>query len=415
MNLLYLSEFSCRRVSIAWSCSPNDYCAQPFDGLRATWLLPLHVSLRANGSGHPQVHQECGNPGFRHAKRGAVVSKDQGKSLTHHGTKVDPVFLTLENEPDPFPSTHFLPLFLPEHAFGGICAKLEVTQPFTLPNQDDAMFVKPVAQKLAFLSGSVLLASAGVAAAAQDTLVSIDQVRVVGFIPLSIMAKHSSAPIKAVDPLAVYSNVTTFSGSSFAQGAALAGITRMVMDDVTFTTNPGVSQVTSLRFSVANQNASDQSVRARIRFWNADGASLGAGLPNGPGTYYAPGGTAVGYSFAAITFAPGVTTLTGTGVAIDLPAGTTTTLWAGITFDNVGTTTGATETELSNFGQGMFGPVDLGSSTDTVFETTAAGSFFNTANPAGAALNFSGTPAANMGWEFVVNTLPVELTKFTVD
>lgn len=179
------------------------------------------------------------------------------------------------------------------------------------------------------------------------------------------------------------------------------------MDDLTFTTNPGVGNVTTLRFAVANLNAIPHSVRARLRFWNADGTPLGGVLPNGPGTYYAPGGTAVGYSFNAFTFGVGVTTLTGNLAApgFAVPAGATTTLWAGITFDSVGTTTGANDADLSNFGMGFFTPVDLGSSTDTLFQTTAAGSFFNVANPAGAGVNFGGSPVATQGWEFVVATL----------
>jgi hypothetical protein len=222
--------------------------------------------------------------------------------------------------------------------------------------------------------------------------------------------------ISLVDPLAIYSNVTTFTSQAFGQAAASGGITRLVMDDLTFTTNPGVGSVTAIRFTVANLNGTPQSVRAHLRFWNADGAALGAGLPNGPGTYYAPGGTPVGYTFAAATYSPGVTTLTAdvSGNPLAVPAGATTTLWSGITFDNVGTTTGATDTELSNFGQGVFTPVDLGSSTDTVFETTAAGSFFPTASPPGAAVIF-GTPTSNLGWELVVTTLPVELMGVSVD
>jgi hypothetical protein len=228
--------------------------------------------------------------------------------------------------------------------------------------------------------------------------------------------QHQVKVIRAVDPLAIYSNVTTFTGSATAQGASSGGITRLVMDDLTFTTSAGVSNVTAIRFSIANLNATAQSVRARVRFWNANGASLGAGLPNGPGTYYSPGGTPVGFSFNAATFGPGVTTLNGTlGAGFAVPAGTTTTLWAGVTFDNVGTTTGATDTELGNFGQGLFTPVDLGSSTNTIFETTAAGSFFPTDNPAGAAVNFAGSPTANLAWELTVTTLPVELLDFSAN
>lgn len=231
---------------------------------------------------------------------------------------------------------------------------------------------------------------------------------------MKVVRAAPAAPVApmAVDPLAIYSNVTTFSGSALGQATATGGITRLFMDDVTFTTNAGVSNVTTIRFSVANLNATDQSVRARVRFWRADGAG------GGPGTYYDDGVAGnIGYTFNPFTFTGNSIIIlsgnVGTGFAV--PAGATTTLWAGITFDNVGTTTGATDVELDNFGQGFFDPVDLGSSTDTIFATTAAGSFFGTSNPAGATTNFGGTPVANYGWEFVVTTLPAELTNFTIE
>jgi hypothetical protein len=270
---------------------------------------------------------------------------------------------------------------------------------------------------LAAAAVALLCAPSAQAAPPREIQLPASNLVVEKYIPLSQLTGHPQA-IEAVDPNAIYSNVTNFLGQAVPQGAASGGITRLFMDDVTFTTNPGVSNVTTIRFSVYNGNATAQSVRARIRFWNANGAALGGGLPNGPGTYYAPGGagTEVGFSFNPFTFSPGVTTLTGNlGAGFAVPAGTTTTLWAGETFDNVGTTTGATDTELSNFGQGFFNPVNVGSSTDTIFETTAAGSFFTTNNPAGAAANFGGSPVANFGWEFVVTTLPVELIDVTVE
>ncbi|HEV7671625.1 MAG TPA: hypothetical protein VGS22_24150 [Thermoanaerobaculia bacterium] len=268
--------------------------------------------------------------------------------------------------------------------------------------------------KKVLIAALVAILSGGISAFAAEIFLPASNLRVDKFIPLAELSQHPELiVIRAVDPLAIYSNVTGFSGMAFAQGAATGGITRMVMDDLTFTTNPGVSNVTMLRFSVANLNTTSQSVRARVRFWVADGPSLGAGLANAPGTYYTAGG---GFSFNPLTFAPGVTTLTGNvAPGFPVPAGTTTTLWAGLTFDNVGTTTGATDTEMSNFGQAMFNPIDLGSSTNTLFETTAAGSFLGTNNPPGAALNFGGSPLANQGWEFVVTTLPIGLTDFSVD
>lgn len=265
------------------------------------------------------------------------------------------------------------------------------------------------------LAAAVLLSAipfAAQPALAEDQVIA-NGLRVESFIPLSELAQRPDVGvIRAVDPLAVYSNVTNFLGQAFAQGPAAGGITRLVMDDLTFTTDPAVGAITTLRFSVANLNAVAHSVRARVRVWNADGAPLGAGLPNGPGTYYSPGGTPVGFSFNAITFNSGLTTLTG-NVAFTLPAGVTTTLWFGLTFDNVGSTTGATDADMSNFGQAFFSPPNLGTSTNILFQTTAAGNFFPNDNPAGAGVTFAVT--ANQGWELVVATLPVELTGFSVD
>ncbi|MCB1600433.1 MAG: DUF11 domain-containing protein, partial [Xanthomonadales bacterium] len=268
---------------------------------------------------------------------------------------------------------------------------------------------------LQLLLGGLLLCGSPVYA--QDIELPASNLTVEAYVPLAeINGSGGPRALRAVDPLAVYSNVTNFTGSAFANGGASAGITRLVMDNLTFTTYPGVGNVTTLRFSVANLNGTPQSVRARIRFWNADGPSLGAGLGNGPGTYYAPGGTSIGYTFNAFTFQPGVVVLTGNLPApgFPIPAGATTTLWAGITFDNVNTTTGATNTELNNFGTGLFSPVDLGSSTDVMFQTTAAGSFFAPSNPAGAGINFVGTPVANNGWEFVVTSLGTPVADLTL-
>lgn len=197
---------------------------------------------------------------------------------------------------------------------------------------------------------------------------------------------------------AYYSNITNFSGSGFAPGGAANQlgntITRMVMDDITTVGGGNCIQIT---FSVANFNAVNVNTRARIRFFNADGPG------GGPGTYYAPGGVAVGYTFNPFSFAPGVTNLTGTlaapgGIGFAVPAGT---FWAGITFDNNSGTSGATLAQLNNMGVGIFDPPNIGSSTDNFFTSTAAGSFFNVPAPAGALNNFGGAPVANAGWEFV--------------
>ncbi len=218
---------------------------------------------------------------------------------------------------------------------------------------------------------------------------------------------EASASPAAVDPNAVYSNITTFSGSAQVQGPsalqATNTITRMLMDDITPDASYAGARINTIRFSVANLNTVAVSARARLRFWNADGAG------GGPGTYYstlvgaATTASAVGFTFNPISYGPGVTILTGTftGSEFAIP---TTRFWVGLTFDN---NNGGDQTALfNNMGQGIFNPVDLGSSNDQAFQTTAVGSFFTTANPAGSLFNYGGTPVANYGWEFVAVPTP---------
>ena len=196
-------------------------------------------------------------------------------------------------------------------------------------------------------------------------------------------------------PGASYSNIDTFTGSAFSNGGASGGITRMVMDDLTFALPYLAGQnISSFTFSVTNLNTVAVSARPRVRFWLADGAG------GAPGTYYSSP-AAVGYTFNAISFgANSVGLFTGAiGPGFLQPAAGQT-LWAGITFDNVGT--GATDAQLNLLGQGIFGPPVVGSSQDAFFHTAAAGSFFASNNPAGAITNFGGAPVANFGWEFNV-------------
>ena len=71
-------------------------------------------------------------------------------------------------------------------------------------------------------------------------------------------------------------------------------------------------------------------------------------------------------------------------------------MWAGITYDNNVGATGATLADMDAMGTGLAQP-SIGTSTDTMFQTTAPGSFFNTANPAGAQFQFTlNDPLANM-------------------
>jgi hypothetical protein len=199
----------------------------------------------------------------------------------------------------------------------------------------------------------------------------------------------------------IYSNVANFLGSGFANGGSAnqAGntITRLVADDLGLINNAVVTEVNQITFAVANFNATNTNCRARIRFWQN-----GAGVP---GTYLTDadnGAASIGFSFNPFNFAPGVTLLTGnlTGAGWTLAAGPST-MWAGLTFDNNTGTSGATAAQLDNMGVGLFDPPTEGTSSDNLFQTTAAGSFFPTSNPAGSLLNFGGNPIANAGWELV--------------
>lgn len=207
-----------------------------------------------------------------------------------------------------------------------------------------------------------------------------------------------------------YSNLATFSGQAFPHGGTQnqSGnlITRLVADDVTPMGAAAGADVTELRFSVANLNASSVSVRPRLRFWYADGAD---GLP---GNYYDKPAD-VGFTFNPITLGPGVTVLTAT-IAPGTFVMPQETFWAGITFDNNGGATGATLAQMDMLGQGIFGPPTVGSSADRVFRTTAAGSFFGVDNPAGGALDFGGSPLANLGWEFTAVPEPRTMVIFAV-
>ena len=196
-----------------------------------------------------------------------------------------------------------------------------------------------------------------------------------------------------------YSNATTFTGSALANGGATVQgtntITTLVADDCTFTGTAAGQSITEFKFTIFNGNSTAVSARPRVRFWFADGAG------GNPGTYYnLP--AAAGFSFNPLTVGTGVTLVTATLAPglFNMPAAGVT-MWAGVTYDNNnGTMPGVTAAVLDNMGQGTFNPPTIGSSADTAFETTAAGSFFNVANPAGAQFNFGGLPIANFGWEF---------------
>lgn len=196
---------------------------------------------------------------------------------------------------------------------------------------------------------------------------------------------QASQGVQVVGAGATYSNVSTFSGSGFANGGATAisGIltTKYVSEEITMTA--AQPNVTGFTFSVANFNSTAVSARARIRFH----------LPDGGGT--TTGTYITGFSFNPISFPVGVSLWSTTTAAFALPAN----LFMGMTFDNSGAAA-TTAAQLNNLGEGLFNPPDVGSSPDLAFQTSAASVGNVTAAP-GSSFNFGGAPVANFGWEIV--------------
>ena len=201
-----------------------------------------------------------------------------------------------------------------------------------------------------------------------------------------------AATATAQNPLR-FDNLQSFAGLGGLNGTAVGGITPLRAARVNFLAGTAGESITAITFSVANLNTSTQSVRARLRFYATDGAS------GGPGTLLA------GFTFNPFSFSGGsVTNLTGAVAPGTFLIPAAETFWAGITFDNVSTTTGATNSELNNFGVGLFNlPASVGSMTNQTFVTNAAGSHF-ASNPAGSLGNWSSN--INAGWRFETNAVP---------
>lgn len=193
----------------------------------------------------------------------------------------------------------------------------------------------------------------------------------------------------------VYSNTTTFSGSGYAPGGATsaAGSTLIDADDLNLLSGSAGLSVSGFTFSVANFNTVAVAAAPTVYFYSS--AATG-----GPGTLlYAvrfnplsPGASSVG----TYNYNP-----TG-GNLFTLPTGT---LWAGMSFSN-GTTGTATVDQLNNFGQGIYSPPTVGSSSDAFFESDAPATA--TSNPVGAVYKspFGGAPVGNFGWSIRTSASP---------
>lgn len=193
-----------------------------------------------------------------------------------------------------------------------------------------------------------------------------------------------------------------------ASDVAGNGITRMIADDVNFVPGFAGQDIFEVGFILRNNATTSLSFRPRIRFWNADSATLGPTGVGNPGTYFASP-AAVGYTFNPLTQAAGnstfwlgllYNTLSSAPSGFKVSSGT---MWSGMVFDNNLNGTGATLADLNNLQMFVQNPLN-GSSTNSLFQTTSPGSFFNVANPAGAQFQFTGTnpPNGNLGWYFSV-------------
>jgi hypothetical protein len=154
----------------------------------------------------------------------------------------------------------------------------------------------------------------------------------------------------------------------------------LVADDLTPISGFAGQAINNIYFSVVNANATAVSARPRLRIYDASGAGGG------------PGNVIAGFSFNPISF----TANSGSSfffhpTGVNVPSGT---FWMGLKFDNNSGATGATITQLNNLGMELFNPPTIGTSADTLFETTAAGDFLVN-NPAGSQFNFGGNPPAN--------------------
>ena len=252
-----------------------------------------------------------------------------------------------------------------------------------------------------FFSVLLIIFMSDIYAQTNDIVIPSTQLKLVK--KLSLKNTNTQTPA-VVSTDALYSNVTTFSGSGVANGGAtLQGantITALAADSLGFVSTPFYS-IGSFTFSVANLNAVAVSARPIIRFYLANGIGHGPGKLIG-GFIFSP----VSFSASSVqiySFVPSVP------VAVNASA-----LWAGITFDDNSGGTGATAAQLNNLGQGIYGPPDVGSSTDNIFLTDNAGDFLSD-NPIGSTGNFGGAPVADLGWEIVSSSpLPITLSWFGV-
>lgn len=213
---------------------------------------------------------------------------------------------------------------------------------------------------------------------------------------LTKLPAGARAPL-AVDPLAIYSNLDNATGSAFNNFTPIVTqFTAIRADDITFTTNPGVGQITNVVLAVYNGSASDITAVIRFRAWLDGGGLPGAwwnGFTSNPITI-GTGGAA--YNFGPLTW------------SVPTPGGTDT-LWAGMQFS------GAADLDLAELGMFLYDPPMLGTSSDIMFAGDVGASQFGVSNPTGSNFSFGGSPVASAFYELRVSALPVQLESFSAE
>jgi hypothetical protein len=202
--------------------------------------------------------------------------------------------------------------------------------------------------------------------------------------PLSRSARFAPDAV-----VSAYANLTTFVGYSLLNGGvasnAIDTSTLFVADDLVPDPSYGGAYLTSVRFTVANDNPDSVTLRVGIRLLNPDG-------PSGK-----PGSLIMGIDADGLKFPP----LTLSVIAVKIPPGVFPMpgglFWAGMSFDDHGGTWNVTPAQLSNFGQGYFDPPTVGSSQNRLFISSDPFTMDGTIQTR------TGQPAYDFGWEFNVD------------
>ena len=260
------------------------------------------------------------------------------------------------------------------------------------------------------LSLALLFSAANAQQAAIPTInIPTANVRLISVKPISPVHTRQQPPVSpaTVSANAVYSDVTTFSGSGANNGiaATVGGIrmSAMLCDSLILITPTGMPPYTisSLTFTPANFNTVAVTCTPKVRFYLADGTG------GKPGTYIAGYNLSAPYTFNASSVYTFMLTLPAPYLTLSSNY-----IWAGVSFDNSNNPVpNPTIAQLKLMGAGLYNPPDIGTSGDNIFETTAAGDF-TANNPAGTiypAPFAAGGLVGNFGWE-LVSLIPTPVT-----